>query len=461
MASTVEGTASEADAAVDQSGQRASVGAWWGLAVLLMIGLYTFMDRQIFGLQAEPIRQALGLNDFQFGLLQGISVALFAMLVGYPIAWLSDRYDRRLVLAGCIAVWSLSVGACGLSRDFNELFLASALVGAGEAGLLPIVYALIPELFRGPQRQLANSLLMVTSRLAVGLVIAACGWMIVSIDGWRPHLPEALQTLPTWRLAFFATALPGLLIVPLVLWLPIARRADAAQRSAAQAAGAVKASVLRFVRQQRVTCISFSLSVGLLVFGFGASGAFIPVVAARQMGATPVEIGNAMGIATFVAALVGLLFANVGMKAMAGRFGAGMAVQILMLSALLSGLSAIPLYFATTPTQLFAAMALHHTFLMAGAMSFPTALQDLSPAPIRARMVAIVITVNMVLGSLSPAVVGAISDALKPRADSLTLAMVATATVALLASAALMAFCSRTYVATIAAARESERLAAA
>ena len=310
-------TQTEAAAVPPASGpaERAPMSAWVSLLVLVALGLYTYMDRQIFGLQAEPLRKALGLSDLQFGLLQGVSVALFAAVVGYPIAWLSDRFDRRTVLAGCIATWSLAVGACGLARDFNELFVTSALVGAAEAGLLPIAYALIPELFRGGQRQLANSLFIVTGRLVVGLVIAMCGWMIHAIDLWRPLLPDVLQALPTWRLAFFATALPGIVFMPMILLLPIGKRKSTVLADGTPAvAPADKPTVWPFLRSQRFTFFTFMLSVGLLVFGFGATGAFIPAVAMRQMGMSSLELGNAMGIATFVSAGVGLLIANAGMK---------------------------------------------------------------------------------------------------------------------------------------------------
>ncbi len=437
--------------------ERAPTAAWVSLLVLIALGLYTYMDRQIFGLQAEPLRKALGLTDLQFGLLQGVSVALFAAVVGYPIAWLSDRFDRRTVLAGCIATWSLAVGACGLARDFNELFVTSALVGAAEAGLLPIAYALIPELFRGGQRQLANSLFIVTGRLVVGLVIAMCGWMIHAIDLWRPLLPDVLQTLPTWRLAFFATALPGIVFVPMILLLPINKRALAlSPPGGPTAVHAQQPSVLPFLRSQRFSFATFMLSVGLLVFGFGATGAFIPVVAMRQMGVSSLDLGNAMGIATFVSAGLGLLIANVGMKLLAPRLGPMLPVRVLAFSAAASGVFAATLYLARTPVELFTLMALHHTFLMAGTMVFPTALQEMTPAPLRARLISLIIMFNMVLGSLSPAVVGAISDALKPRPDGLMLAMTATSTTALLLAAGLMLLCGRGYVQTTRAARAVE-----
>ncbi|MBL0087575.1 MAG: MFS transporter [Ideonella sp.] len=440
-----------------QATERAPVAAWVSLTVLIALGLYTYMDRQIFGLQAEPLRKSLGLSDLQFGLLQGVSHALFVVVVGYPIAWLSDRFDRRTVLAGCIATWGIAVVASGLARDFNELFIANSLVGAAEAGLLPIAYALIPELFRGSQRQLANSLFIVTGRLVVGLVIALCGWMIHAIDLWRGLLPAALQALPTWRLAFLATALPTVLFVPLILLLPIGRRAPAVPAAGTAPAGpAGHGAVWPFLRSQRYTFATFMLSVGLLVFGFGATGAFIPVVAMRQMGVSALDLGNAMGIATFVSAGVGLLIANVGMKWLAPRLGPMLPMRVLSIAAFASGVFAAALFLARTPLQLFTLMALHHTFLMAGTMVFPTALQEMTPAPLRARLISLIIMFNMVLGSLSPAIVGALSDALKPRPDGLMLAMTATSTTALLLAAGLMLLCSRGYVQTTRAARAVE-----
>jgi hypothetical protein len=111
---------------------------------------------------------------------------------------------------------------------------------------------------------------------------------------------------------------------------------------------------------------------------------------------------------------------------------------------------------AQTPTQLFTLMALHHTFLMTGTMVFPTALQELTPTPLRARLISLVIMLNMVLGSLSPAVVGALSDTLKPRADVLMLAMTATSATALMLAAGLMLLCGRGYLQTTRAARAVE-----
>lgn len=432
---------------------RASLASWLSLAVLLISTLYTYADRQIFALQAEPLRKALELSDLQFGLLQGLGHAIFAAIVGYPIAWLSDRFDRRVVLAGCLALWSATVMASGFAGSFTQLFLATSLVGAAEAGMLPIVYALVPELFSGKQRQYANSALVVAGRLLVGLVIAACGWLIFAIDQWRPTLPEALRSLDTWRVSFLLVGATGLIFVPAVLLVKMSSDRPKVQGLSDTPA---RASVWPFVREQRAAFASFMMSVGLLVFGFGATGAFIPVIATRQMGMSPMELGNAMGLATFGAAAVGLAVANAGLGPLTKRYGALLPVRVLTIAALGSGIFAAALPLARNPVELFVIMGLHQCLLMAGTMLFPTALQEMTPAPMRARLIALVIMFNIILASLSPVVVGALSDALKPRPEGLMLAMSCTSATALLLAALSMWLCGRRYAGTVQAARSVE-----
>jgi hypothetical protein len=101
-------------------------------------------------------------------------------------------------------------------------------------------------------------------------------------------------------------------------------------------------------------------------------------------------------------------------------------------------------------------MGLHQCLLMAGTMLFPTALQEMTPAPLRARLIALVIMFNIVLASLSPVVVGALSDALKPRPQGLMFAMSCTSAAALLLSALSMWLCGRRYLGTVQAARAAE-----
>jgi fucose permease len=89
-------------------------------------------------------------------------------------------------------------------------------------------------------------------------------------------------------------------------------------------------------------------------------------------------------------------------------------------------------------------------------MLFPLALQDLTPAPIRGRMVSISVTFNIVLGSLGPVVVGAVSDRLKDQANGLMIAVVCVSCLAMIVSTLLLLPLQRQYLRTVEAARKAE-----
>src|SRR5690606_24393079 len=135
---------------------RAPRASWYALAILSVTLLYSVIDRQVLMLLAQPLKNDLDLSDTQIGSLQGLGAALFAAIAVVPLGWLADRIDRRLVLAGCILIWSAAVASCGLATGYWGLLLSVAFLAAGESGLSPIVYALIPELFPERQRMLAN-----------------------------------------------------------------------------------------------------------------------------------------------------------------------------------------------------------------------------------------------------------------------------------------------------------------
>jgi len=434
----------------------ATPASWYGLAVLIVISLYAVVDRQVFVLLAEPLRVSMGLNDFELGLLNGISVSLFAAVAGYPIGWLADRHDRRKVLAGCIVVWSLAVVACGLAQSFTALFIASAMVGAGEAGLLPIVFSLIPELFRNAKRQLANSLNIVVGRLGVGLVIALCGLLTQVAEATRPWLPGPMQGMDNWRLTFFWAALPAPIFVLLLLLLPLRGRTAPAALPADDGAY-IRATpaglgIVAFWRAHVATLGLIFAALTMSTMGLVAVSVWVPVAAMRQFGATPVQVGNALGLATFVAAGAGLLFTVYGMRWMAPRVGAKLPVIALAVATLTSGLALLPLPLVQTADQLFIVFGLHMTLLMMGLMTYPTVLQELAPPHLRARMFAIFGVLGVVFPSLMPPFVGALSDHFRQVPGSLLLVAVASGATLLVLSSLLYVVGARRYEATVRAA---------
>src|SRR5499427_1987125 len=98
-------------------------GSAYALAVLFAINLMNFFDRQIIGGVGEGIRREWGLSDTALGLLGTVFTLLYAV-VGIPLGRLSDKMERRWLLAGGVFLWSLLTALSGVARNFGQLAMA-------------------------------------------------------------------------------------------------------------------------------------------------------------------------------------------------------------------------------------------------------------------------------------------------------------------------------------------------
>ena len=126
------------------------------MAVMTLAYIFSFVDRMIFGLLITPIRAEFAINDTVFSLLYGLGFAFFYTIVGVPLGWLADRYNRRNLAAIGIAAWSVMTAACGVAKSFNQLALARIAVGIGEATLTPATYSMAGDSF--PPQKLGRAL---------------------------------------------------------------------------------------------------------------------------------------------------------------------------------------------------------------------------------------------------------------------------------------------------------------
>ena len=117
------------------------------LAILTIIGVMNFVDRQILSILLESIKLDLELSDLQLGLLSGTLFAFFYSIVGIPIARLADRWDRRKIISVSLFVWSSVTVLSGLATSFLHLALARIGIGIGEGGVQPASHALIADHF--------------------------------------------------------------------------------------------------------------------------------------------------------------------------------------------------------------------------------------------------------------------------------------------------------------------------
>ena len=105
------------------------------LALLFVSYIFSFIDRSILALLVGPIRDDFGISDFEYSLLQGAAFSLLYTITGLPLGRLADRFSRKWIISGSVLFWSLATCACGLTKNFTQLFIARMAVGAGEAGL--------------------------------------------------------------------------------------------------------------------------------------------------------------------------------------------------------------------------------------------------------------------------------------------------------------------------------------
>jgi len=170
------------------------------LFVLVVVYTFNFIDRQIVGILAVPIKADLGLSDSQLGLMGGLAFALFYTGLGIPVAMLADRFSRTWIVTVALVTWSAMTATCGLAQNFWQLFLARLGVGVGEAGGVAPAYSLISDLFPPAQRARALGIYSFGIPIGSALGIVFGGVFASMID---------------WRFAFFAVGLAGIVLAPI------------------------------------------------------------------------------------------------------------------------------------------------------------------------------------------------------------------------------------------------------
>jgi MFS family permease len=171
----------------------------WALFILVVVYTFNFIDRQIVGILAIPIKDELGLTDKQLSLMGGLAFALFYTFLGIPIAMLADRKSRTWIMTIALALWSAMTAVCGLAQNFTQLFLARLGVGVGEAGGVAPAYSLISDYF--PPEKRARALAIYSFGIPIG---SALGILLGGV----------LTSILDWRQAFIIVGVAGLLIAP-------------------------------------------------------------------------------------------------------------------------------------------------------------------------------------------------------------------------------------------------------
>src|SRR5579864_1317846 len=97
---------------------------WYVLIMMCLVYTLSIADRYVVSTVLDPIRIELHLSNAGVAWLTGAAFGVFYILLGFPLSWLIDRYNRRRIVAVCLVVWSAMTAVCGLARTSLEFFLA-------------------------------------------------------------------------------------------------------------------------------------------------------------------------------------------------------------------------------------------------------------------------------------------------------------------------------------------------
>ncbi len=377
--------------------------AWYVVLVLMVVYVFSFVDRQLLALLVGPIKADLDLTDTQMSYLLGFSFALFYTVLGVPLGRLTDTRSRRTIIAVGLGLWSLMTLGCGLAQRYWQLFLARMGVGVGEATLSPAAYSLIADYF--PPRRLALAISVYGMGIYLGAGMAyALGGVIVSrlIEQGGLTLP-VVGTLRAWQAAFILVGAPGLLFAGLLYTIREPLRRGSAGSNVPTAS--VK-EVARYFRVNWKAIACHNVGFSLLAFVGWVNFSWIPAFFQRTYGWTTAETGLRYGGVIFVFGSLGILSGGVLADWMAARGYRDARIRAGVAAALLN--CPFALLYPLMPDGM-AALALVAPTTFAVAMAFgtaPAAIQEMMPNTMRGQASAIYLfAINLIgLGGAPTAV---------------------------------------------------------
>lgn len=372
---------------------------WYVVLICMLAYIFSFVDRQILALMIEPIKRDLQLSDTQFSLLHGLAFSLFYAFMGIPIALLADRYSRPRIIAIGVAFWSVATAACGLSKNFGQMFLARIGVGVGEAALSPATYSMLSDMFPRHKLGRAVGIYSIGSFIGGGLAFLIGGYVIdllKSVDS--VHVPGVGELRP-WQVTFFIVGLPGVLVALLILLTvrdPQRKglRHDASGRVQKPTAG----EVFRFLGRHRGTfcChyLGFSFYAMILFCLLGWTPAFYM----RKFGMSPVEAGYMLGTVVLLANTAGVFCGGWLMDWLARRGYSDAPLRAGVIGAIGMALPAVAF---TQVDGLWLSVGLLLPAMFFASFPMPTstaAMQILPPNQLRAQVSALFLLISNLVG---------------------------------------------------------------
>jgi MFS transporter, DHA2 family, multidrug resistance protein len=194
-------------AVIDTLGAR----RWWALGALTLAVLAVGLDGTVLSVALPTLATDLHAStaDLQW-FVSGYTLVLAAALL--PGGLLGDRYGRKRVLLGALALFGLGSLACAYAPSAGAFIAARVVLGLGAAAIIPLALSVLTVLFSDEERPRAVGVWATANFLALPVGPILGGWLLTNYWwGW-----VFLMNLPVVVIGLLAAA----------AWLPESRASE-------------------------------------------------------------------------------------------------------------------------------------------------------------------------------------------------------------------------------------------
>ena len=370
--------------------------AWFAFAMTFGLMLFDYIDRQVIVSLFPHIKSEWNLSDKQLGSLVSI-ISIVVAAGGIPVALLADRVSRVKSIVVMATLWSVATISCMFTARFSQLFLARALVGAGETGYGSVGAALIATLF--PKRLRSTVLGAFFAAGSLGSVLGVfLGGVIAAHWGWKA--------------AFGVVGVPGLVLALLYLFVPDYRTVALApgRRSASRSASGTLKHVFGTLLRTR-TLLWACIAGAMQLVTMSAVMSWLPSYLNRFQGMAPAEASKHTAM-MILATAAGVLICGVVVDRLARRKPRNKLLGLSLLSLITGGVFMVAFSGICTGDAQFKVIVLGGFFMNAMIGIVTGVGVDVTHPSMRATGAALLAVILNLLGlAVGPFLTGVLSDA--------------------------------------------------
>ena len=382
--------------------------AWFFTSILLVAYIISFIDRQMINYLVVPIKEDMGLTDFEISFIQGWGFVLAYIIFSIPFGRIVDKVNRVRVLIGGIIIWSVATAACGFSKNSWQLVLSRSGVGAGEAALTPASWSIISDLFPVEKRSFPMSIYLMGPYIGQGLSLLF-GAQILRIYNEPVTLFESIIVQP-WQIIFLIIAVPGVILGLLMFALKDPVRKEVLVSEKEEGTDSIK-EVFAYVIKNIGAYMPLLIGSAFIVVLLYGVQSWVPTFLHRIHGWEHTRIGDQYGLVALFAGSLGVVSGPMAEKYLTKlNFNAATIIVCIITAVALTIIGPIT-FLSLSSDIVLIGIFITSFFITLPLALFATSLQNITPNQYRGVVSGLyVFTVNITGYGLGPMVVAFFTD---------------------------------------------------